>query len=48
MTGEPIVGGRNSWGKKAATTLSGLAARPPGGAKSLTSAPSLCRPSSAP
>lgn len=37
MTGEPIVDGRNGWGKKAAEALSGLAARHPGGAKSLTS-----------
>lgn len=37
MTGEPIVSGRDAWGKKAAEALSGLAARHPGGAKSLTS-----------
>lgn len=37
MTGEPIVSGRDGWGKKAAEALSGLAARVPGGAKSLTS-----------
>jgi HK97 family phage major capsid protein len=37
MTGEPIVSGRAGWGKKAVEALSGLAARHPGGAKSLTS-----------
>lgn len=36
-TGEPIVRGRDGWGKKAVEALSGLAARVPGGAKSLVS-----------